>query len=116
MKKILVVEDEQNLREGIVTAFTERGWQVTAAEDGADAIRTLEQEVFDVLVTDFQMPGRTGADLLREMRRRGDARPVILTSGYGSELESEDPIQPDLLLGKPLLLADLGRALKEVMG
>ena len=36
------------------------------------------------------------------MRRRGDARPVILTSGYGSELKSDDPIQPDLLLGEAL--------------
>ncbi len=62
MKKILVAEDEQTLREGIVTAFRDRGWQVTEACDGAQAMERLENEVFDVLVTDYKMPHRTGLE------------------------------------------------------
>ena len=69
MKKILVAEDEPTLREGIVTAFRDRGWQVTEAGDGAEAMERLENEVFDVLVTDYKMPHRTGLDVLKRMQQ-----------------------------------------------
>ena len=65
MKKILVAEDEPTLREGIATAFRERGWEVHEAHNGADGIRQLEEQVFDVVVTDYMMPEANGIDVLK---------------------------------------------------
>ena len=111
------MDDDEGVRVGMEDMLTVLGHRALVVENVEQALETLSSDPgIEVVLTDFQMPGRTGADLLREMRRRGDARPVILTSGYGSELKSDDPIQPDLLLGKPLLLAELDRALKEVVG
>ena len=73
MKKILVAEDEQTLREGIVTAFKDRGWQVTEAGDGAEAMERLENEVFDVLVTDYKMPERSGLEVLKRCKMINEA-------------------------------------------
>jgi DNA-binding NtrC family response regulator len=84
MKKILVVEDEPTLREGIVTAFGDRGWQVSAATDGADAISQLEGEIFDVVVTDYKMPEKDGMDVLRQCKKVNERTAVLVMTAYGT--------------------------------
>jgi DNA-binding NtrC family response regulator len=84
MKKILVVEDEPTLREGIVTAFGDRGWQVSAATDGADAISQLEGEIFDVVVTDYKMPEKDGMDVLRQCKKVNEGTAVLVMTAYGT--------------------------------
>ncbi len=84
MKKILVAEDEPTLREGIATAFRERGWEVTEAPDGAEAVRHLEEEVFDVLVTDYKMPDRSGLDVLKRCKMINDGTVGIMMTAYGT--------------------------------
>jgi len=84
MKKILVVEDEQTLREGMVTAFQDRGWQVSEAEDGAEAIATLEGEVFDVVVTDFKMPESSGLDVLKHCKMLNEGTVVLMMTAFGT--------------------------------
>ena len=68
MRKILIVEDESNLREGIVTAFKDRGWGVVAAADAEEAFKALEAEVFDIVVTDYKMPGASGLDVIKRTK------------------------------------------------
>jgi len=84
MKKILVVEDEQTLREGIVTAFNERGWHVTSAADGAQATRLLEDEVFDVLVTDYKMPELSGMEVLKRCKQLNESTTVVMMTAFGT--------------------------------
>ncbi len=84
MKKMLVAEDEQTLREGIGTAFRDRGWEVTEAADGAAAIARLEEEVFDVLVTDFQMPERNGLDVLKRAKMINEGTVGLVMTAYGT--------------------------------
>jgi DNA-binding NtrC family response regulator len=84
MKKILVAEDEQTLREGIVTAFRDRGWQVTEAADGAEAMERLENEVFDVLVTDYKMPHRTGLEVLKRSKMINEGTVAVVMTAYGT--------------------------------
>jgi CheY-like chemotaxis protein len=86
-------------------------------EDGAEALERLREDAcIDVVLTDFQMPGLTGSDLIREMRERGDRRPVILTSGYGADVVASGQEPPDLVLGKPVRLSELGVALQTLGG
>ena len=84
MKKILVAEDEQTLREGIVTAFKDRGWQVTEAGDGAEAMERLENEVFDVLVTDYKMPERSGLEVLKRCKMINEGTVGVVMTAYGT--------------------------------
>jgi DNA-binding NtrC family response regulator len=84
MKKILIVEDEPTLREGIVTAFRDGGWQVSEAGDGAEAISRLEGEVFDVVVTDYKMPESSGMDVLRRSKQLNEGTAVLIMTAYGT--------------------------------
>ena len=85
MKKILVVEDEPTLREGIVTAFNDRGWHVSAADDGSQALSQLESEIFDVVVTDYKMPCRDGIDVLKRARLVDDMLPVVMMTAKDTQ-------------------------------
>ncbi|HEX6851260.1 MAG TPA: sigma-54 dependent transcriptional regulator [Candidatus Polarisedimenticolaceae bacterium] len=84
MKKILVAEDEQTLREGIATAFRDRGWEVTEAVDGAQASQRLEEEVFDVLVTDYKMPERNGLEVLKRAKMINEGTVCLVMTAYGT--------------------------------
>ena len=84
MKKILIAEDEPNLREGIVTAFQDRGWRVVAAADAEQAFRALEGEVFDIVVTDFKMPGASGLEVIRRTKLLNEGTLVLMMTAYGT--------------------------------
>jgi DNA-binding NtrC family response regulator len=84
MKKILVAEDEQTLREGIATAFRDRGWHVVEAADGAEAFARLEEEVFDVLVTDYKMPDKNGLEVLKRGKMLNEGTVALIMTAYGT--------------------------------
>jgi DNA-binding NtrC family response regulator len=81
---MLVVEDEKTLREGIATAFRESAWQVVESEDGEKAMDLLEREVFDVLVTDYRMPGKSGLEVLKHSKAINEATVVLVMTAYGT--------------------------------
>ena len=84
MKKILVVEDEPNLREGIVTAFEDRGWRVAGVANTREACELLEGQVFDVVVTDFKMPDGDGMDVIRRCKMLNDGTVTLMMTAYGT--------------------------------
>jgi DNA-binding NtrC family response regulator len=84
MKQILIAEDEQTLREGIVQAFSDKGFQVHEAADGQDALRKLEERPFDFVVTDLRMPGCDGMEVLRRARMVSEDTIVIIVTAYGT--------------------------------
>jgi DNA-binding NtrC family response regulator len=109
MKKILVVEDEQTLREGIVTAFRDRGWQATPAADGSEALNLLEAEVYDLMITDFKMPECSGMDVLRRCKQLNESTVVLMMTAYGTVESAVDAMKAgahDYVL-KPFNLEEL---------
>lgn len=84
MRKILVAEDERNLREGIAEAFRDAGHDVTEAADGQQALTALEQQMFDLVITDYKMPFSDGLEVLRRVRMINDVTPVIMVTAYGT--------------------------------
>lgn len=84
MKKLLVIDDEQHLREGVAQAFRERGWDVQEACDGAEAIKIMEDDVFDVIVTDERMPHKSGMDVLRHAKMIHENSAVLVMTAYGT--------------------------------
>ncbi len=84
MRKILVAEDERNLREGIAEAFRDAGHEVIEAEDGEQALEEVRAQLFDLVITDYKMPGIDGLELLRRIRMINDQVAVIMITAYGT--------------------------------
>ncbi len=82
--RILMVEDEAGMRLMLATCLKREGYQVTAVGDGRAAEKLLKNESFDALITDLNMPGLSGLELLGLAVRIAPEMPVIVMSAYGS--------------------------------
>ncbi|MCH7500715.1 MAG: sigma-54-dependent Fis family transcriptional regulator, partial [Nitrospinae bacterium] len=83
-KKILIVDDEPEMRIAITEALKREGHQTEAAENGADALLRLEGEAFDLVISDVKMPKMSGQDLLREIKEQWPHTRVIMMTAYGT--------------------------------
>ena len=103
--KVLLVDDEELVRMSTADMLAELGYDVIEAASGEEALARFDEEpAIDLLVTDYLMPGMTGADLARAARARRPGTRVLIVSGYA---EAEG-IAPDLpRLTKPFRQADL---------
>ena len=81
--KVLVADDEKNIRDSIATYIAAEGIQTVTAADGAEARARLESEAFDGLVLDLRMPRADGLAVLAWLQESGPAVPTILISAYG---------------------------------
>jgi two-component system response regulator PilR (NtrC family) len=82
--KILVVDDERSMREFLEIFFRREGFAVETAEGVDTAALVLENDEIDVVITDMQMPGKTGLDLLQIAREMSPETPVIVVTAYAS--------------------------------
>lgn len=89
-KKILIIDDEKNLRESLAEFLALDGFSCTGAETGEKALALLENELFDAVVLDLRMPGMDGLSALRKIRDMSLALPVIMMSAHG---EIADAVQ-----------------------
>lgn len=84
---ILVVDDEEGLREGLRSLLEDEGYAVLCAEDGEKALEIVRKAHIDLMLTDMRMPGMSGIDLLKRVRKIREEIGVIILTGYG-EIES----------------------------
>lgn len=85
--KILLAEDDPNIRLGLVATLESDGYAVVAASDGAQALRLFPQEKFDLVMLDIMMPKASGYDVCRELRARGAKLPVLFLTAKGEEVD-----------------------------
>lgn len=81
---LLVVDDEEDVREGIKWLLTMEGYQVTTASSGAAAIEQGKARCFDLALTDLRMPGMSGVETLIGLKQLHPRMPVIVVTGYAS--------------------------------
>ncbi|MEO8945562.1 MAG: sigma-54 dependent transcriptional regulator [Gemmatimonadaceae bacterium] len=81
---VLVVDDEPALREVLTLRIQDWGYTVNTAVDASDAERAMERERPDVVISDVVLPGISGVDLLRWLRRHDDHLPVIMMTAHGN--------------------------------
>jgi CheY-like chemotaxis protein len=118
--RLLVVEDEESLREVTVEVLAKAGFDPVPAEHGAQALERFAEapDTFALVILDFSMPIMDGAECFRRLRAiRGDVK-VLLTSGYGNpEVGSGlDATQLAGYLQKPYRIGDLLRAVGDILG
>jgi two-component system response regulator HydG len=82
--KVLVVDDQKNMRATTAIVLRSAGHAVEEAEDGAAALRRVQAETFDVVLTDLRMPTVDGMEVLRETRRLSPETQVIVMTAYGT--------------------------------
>ncbi len=84
-QRVLVVEDEAPIRDGLVSLFRTQGLEPIGAEDGRAALAALSGDRFDLVVLDLMLPHVPGLEVLRALRGRGDDVPVLVLTARGAE-------------------------------
>jgi HD-like signal output (HDOD) protein len=104
MKRILFVEDNELLLElyGVLLADERDQWDTSLAPDGETALKLLKQSAFDVVVSDMQMPGMNGIELLTEVRQLHPQCSRIIVSGFSDQAVAADSLNcTHLFIPKP---------------
>ena len=84
MPRMLIVDDEPNMRQILSDVFSDEGMSVDTAADGATAVSLLEKRSYDVAVVDLKLPYITGIDVIREIRRRNLSTVIIMITAYST--------------------------------
>jgi DNA-binding response OmpR family regulator len=84
---ILVAEDDNYIREGLVDTLESEGYKVTSAADGQEASDLLEETGFDLVLLDIMMPEKSGYDLCRDIRSKDPDTPIIMLTAKGEEID-----------------------------
>src|SRR6202158_2900909 len=82
--RVLIVDDEASQRAGLAGMVTAWGMVADTASDGVEALDKLAQNPADVILTDLNMPGMDGFELLERLRTLGDSPPAIVLTAFGS--------------------------------
>jgi len=120
MDRILIVDDEQGVREVLRASLEQAGYAVDEAADGAEALAICEKKPVDLLVTDIVMPKLGGLTLIRSLRDRSPLARIVAISGGGPSgklnfLSTARTFPGVRVLEKPFTLEALGKTVKEVL-
>lgn len=117
MKKILIVDDEEILREMLRDFFEMSGFAVTEASSGKQAFELVQSTQFDCVVSDVRMPGGDGIELARNIHLLSQPKPkVILVTGYSDITEDESKEFGVLfIVYKPFMPKDLINIVKDAI-
>ncbi|MGJ8605290.1 MAG: response regulator transcription factor [Marivita sp.] len=90
-KQVLLIEDEPNIIEAISFILSRDGWTVKTHSNGADAVEMIKERQPDVVILDVMLPGKSGYDILRELREdpRGAELPVLMLTARGQTKDRE---------------------------
>lgn len=86
-RRLLVVEDDRTLRQALAFNLTREGYEVATADDGTSALEAGRNPNLDLIVLDVMLPGMSGIEVLRVLRREGITTPVVILSAKGDEID-----------------------------
>jgi signal transduction histidine kinase/CheY-like chemotaxis protein len=114
--RILVVDDEQSIRELLGNILEVEGFEVSLAANGSDALKLYDAETFDAVFTDLGMPGMSGWELARAIRERSGEVPLALITGWGEVVGSseQEAAKVDWVVTKPFSLSRIVEIASEI--
>lgn len=115
--RILVIDDEKNIREGLQMALEDDGYEVLTAEDGTIGLQAALSEAVDLVITDLRMPGIGGQEILRRVSSETPGVPVIVLTGHGTVETAVEAMRMGAydFLTKPLDLDRLSLLVKRAL-
>jgi signal transduction histidine kinase/CheY-like chemotaxis protein len=114
-RKVLVIEDDAEVRRAIVESLSMLGYIVTEAADGASGLLALKAARHDLLVVDYAMPGLNGAEVIAQAREIVGDMPVILATGYADMAQVGRVLGTQSILIKPFDISTLANAVAKAL-
>jgi len=111
--RILVVDDEPSVGNTIKMLLQFDGHEVEATHNSGDALAMFEPDRFDLIITDYAMPGMNGNQLAAAIKADAPDQPVIMITGHAGTLPPSPSV--DFIIGKPFRLEHLREAIAKVM-
>ena len=114
-QKILIMEDEPNLAQGLQMVLSEQGYRVSVADTGLRALGSLTEKTFDLLVADLRLPDMDGMDVLRIIKEKKPETEVIVITGYPSVVSAVESMKLGALdyLPKPFTENEFKKAVEK---
>lgn len=117
MPKILIVDDEENLRNGLKDNFEFEGYEVLTAEDGLSGYEIINENQIDLIILDVMMPKLSGTELCKKIRKDGINTPIIFLTAKGEEIDKVLGLElgADDYVTKPFSLRELLARVKSIL-
>jgi DNA-binding NtrC family response regulator len=84
---VLIIDDEEEIRESIEILLRSEGWTVDSAVNGEEGVKKIEENSYDVVLLDLMLPGKSGMEIQRDIKRIDPTLPVVIITAIGA-LES----------------------------
>lgn len=116
-RTILIVDDNPNMSSLLVEMLEVFQYKAQRANNGEEALEKIEQNNFDMVITDMRMPKMTGLELLHAIKEKNPDLPVIMISGYSVEEcdSTQVKIKADGFLNKPFMMSDIEKLLSDIL-
>ncbi len=116
--RILIVDDDENLRIGMATILEEEGFEVHEAENGRAGIERLEKSIYDLIITDYKMNEMDGLKFLKQLKDSFPSMKVIMVTGFGSIEHAVEAMKLGAInyLTKPIKPKELIQMVKSILG
>ncbi|MDX1822230.1 MAG: response regulator transcription factor [Paracoccaceae bacterium] len=118
-RHVLIIEDEPNIIEAISFILTRDGWQVDTHSNGHDAVDVVRARAPDLVILDVMLPGRSGYDILTDLRAGADTRdlPILMLTARGQARDRElaEKAGASRFMTKPFSNADVIEALNALV-
>ncbi len=117
MTKILIVEDEPNMRMGLKDNLSFEGYDVTTAAEGQEGLRQILENSYDLIILDVMMPNLSGFDICKKVRGNNIETPIILLTAKGEEIDKVLGLElgADDYITKPFSLRELLARIKALL-
>ncbi len=114
-KKILVVDDENSIREALSKVLLAENYEVVSAENGQEAVEKFKLEKIDLVLLDLGLPVRDGKDAMIWLSQVNPLLPVVIITGRSNQRELAEKLGADALMEKPLDVPRLLQTIRELM-
>jgi DNA-binding response OmpR family regulator len=115
--KILIVDDEANMRRGLRDNLEFEGFEIDEAEDGLQALEKISQASYDLIILDVMMPNLGGFDVCKRLRKEGNEIPIIMLTAKGEEIDKVLGLEigADDYIQKPFSIREVIARIKAIL-